>query len=94
MNTLFKPFLSLLFGATLLAPSFAFAEIKCECRLFGNYVSVGDKVCMHTPSGARMASCEMVQNNPSWIFEDNECPMALGMSPISEPIIKLALKLD
>ena len=58
-----------------------------------NYIPVGSQICMNTPTGAKMAKCEMMQNNPSWQIEENEFPLAFNMSPTLEPLIELAYRL-
>lgn len=77
----------------LFAPTLSYADIKCECRYFGNYVPLGSQICMNTPTGAKMAKCEMMQNNPSWQIEEDECPLAFNMSLTSETLTELALRL-
>ncbi|MEP2979677.1 MAG: hypothetical protein ABJO86_09345 [Lentilitoribacter sp.] len=90
MSKINNHLMGLFFGIVLMVPTVSFADIKCECRYFGNYVPVGSKICMNTPEGARMAKCEMMLNNPTWQFEEDECPLAYNMSPASTSMTKLA----
>jgi hypothetical protein len=48
----------------------------CTCRAQGADFTVGTMVCLATPSGARMARCEMVLNNTSWTFLPTPCPQS------------------
>lgn len=48
----------------------------CTCRAQGADFTVGTMVCLATPSGVRMARCEMVLNNTSWTFLPTPCPQS------------------
>lgn len=90
MSKLNSHLMGLFIGAVIMVPTASFAERKCECRYFGNYIPVGSKICMNTPNGARMAKCEMMLNNPTWQFEDDECPLAYNLTPGTTENITLA----
>lgn len=90
MSKINNHLMGLFFGTVLMVPTVSFADIKCECRYFGNYVPVGSKICINTPEGARMAKCEMMLNNPTWQFEEGECPLAYNIPPDGAPNISLS----
>jgi hypothetical protein len=54
----------------------AWAGTNCTCRAEGVQVTIGETVCLKTPSGLRLARCEMVLNNTSWKFLPGACPQA------------------
>lgn len=67
----------LLLSLALLAPSPAGAagpaqaqavnpHLNCTCRANGRSYAVGERVCLSTPSGRRVAECRMQQNVTSW----------------------------
>ncbi len=46
----------------------------CTCRdQSGRSLRIGDTVCLATPNGSRIAICDMVLNNSSWITTDRSC---------------------
>ena len=48
-------------------------HIECRCRANGQTFALGEKVCLQTPSGYRVAECRMEQNVTSWSFAPEEC---------------------
>jgi hypothetical protein len=52
------------------------ASADCTCRGPGVIAHHGQTVCLKTPSGPRLARCEMVLNNSSWRFLAEACPQA------------------
>ena len=48
-------------------------HIECRCRANGQTFALGEKVCLQTPSGYRVAECRMEQNVTSWSFAQEEC---------------------
>ena len=49
------------------------AAADCTCRARGQEFELGQKTCLQTPKGARIATCGMVLNNTSWQFSDTPC---------------------
>ncbi len=52
------------------------ANADCTCRGPGVIAHHGETICLHTPTGLRLARCEMVLNNSSWTFLNEPCPEA------------------
>lgn len=48
----------------------------CTCRAQGRDFELGERACLRTPNGMRMARCTMVLNNTSWEFSDELCPQS------------------
>ena len=46
---------------------------NCYCRAGGRMFPVGEKVCLRTPDGPRLAQCDMVLNVTSWNFSETPC---------------------
>jgi hypothetical protein len=66
------------FATTIAVAAFASpANADCTCRGPGVIAHHGQTVCLKTPSGPRLARCEMVLNNSSWTFLAEACPQAL-----------------
>ncbi len=40
--------------------------IACRCRANGHGYELGERACLRTPAGYRLAECRMVQNVTSW----------------------------
>ena len=59
----------------------AWAGANCTCRGPGVEATLGETVCLKTPSGFRLARCEMVLNNTSWKFLPDACPQASRAVP-------------
>jgi len=69
--------LTLIAAVTVLGGSTAWAGSNCTCRgADGVEATIGETVCLKTPSGQRLARCEMVLNNTSWKFLEGACPQA------------------
>jgi hypothetical protein len=49
--------------------------VSCTCRYNGENYGLGESICLSSPEGLRMATCEMVLNNTSWQFSDAPCPV-------------------
>lgn len=50
---------------------------------------MGETVCMKTPTGSRLARCDMALNNTSWVFLDAPCPSAeMTPAPLRHPHAK------
>ena len=67
-----------LFGMILASP--VIAGENCTCRHNAEDIPEGQSICMKTPKGMQMATCERVLNNTSWKFTGQPCPTALKMS--------------
>lgn len=48
------------------------AYLDCKCRANGRNYALGERTCLYTPSGPRIAECRMVQNVTSWSVRDGE----------------------
>jgi hypothetical protein len=46
--------------------------IDCKCRANGRTFGLGERACVYTPDGPRIARCSMVQNVTSWAVEDGQ----------------------
>jgi hypothetical protein len=47
--------------------------VECTCRAAGRVFRMGETVCLRTPSGDRIAVCEMVLNVTSWTPTSRAC---------------------
>ena len=47
-------------------------HINCTCRANGRSYGLGERVCLSTPGGSRMAECRMSQNVTSWVVQGEE----------------------
>ena len=65
------------------APVAAPRAIECHCRANGRAYQLGDRVCLQTPSGHRVAECRMSQNVTSWRFDGDDCSVSAGLDPSS-----------
>jgi hypothetical protein len=52
------------------------AGADCTCRAAGRDFDLGRSVCMLTPTGFRLATCDMVLNNTSWRISSTPCVVA------------------
>jgi hypothetical protein len=50
--------------------------IRCSCRANGRSYEVGERACIATPSGPRLARCRLVQNVTSWEVEAEGCEVS------------------
>ncbi|TYC65828.1 hypothetical protein FMN63_26050 [Stappia sp. BW2] len=62
-------------------------DISCTCRYKGEKYGIGESICLKSPSGLRMATCEMVLNNTSWQFSNAPCPLTQNQSPAIDRLI-------
>ncbi len=46
----------------------------CTCRAEGREFDMGASICLQTPEGRRIATCEMDQNVTSWRPTERRCP--------------------
>ena len=58
----------------------------CTCRLFGESLPVGSRVCMKTPNGPREAVCALEQNVTSWRTGPNLCSEANSSPRLTPPV--------
>jgi hypothetical protein len=49
------------------------AAADCTCRAGGRDYDLGRSICMNTPAGFRLATCDMVLNNTSWKISPTPC---------------------
>lgn len=54
----------------------AIAAPNCACRGNGQSYQVGKCACLSLGGKFKQACCKMVLNNPAWIMNGDECPMA------------------
>lgn len=54
--------------------------IDCRCRANGRTYELGQRVCLPTPSGHRVAECRMVQNVTSWSFDQEDCSLSARLT--------------
>ena len=67
--------LALVLSAFLLAAAPAApgsGRIECTCRANGRSYALGERACLNTPCGPRMAECRMSQNVTSWVVQGEE----------------------
>ena len=50
--------------------------IRCSCRANGRNYELGERACIATPAGPRLARCAMVQNVTSWALESEGCEVS------------------
>ena len=50
--------------------------IECRCRANGQNFALGERTCLLTADGYRLAQCRMVQNVTSWRVEPDSCVMS------------------
>lgn len=48
--------------------------LDCYCRAQGKIFAPGEKVCLRTANGPRIAQCRMEINVMSWSFTETPCP--------------------
>ena len=58
----------------------------CTCRLFGESMPLGTRVCMKTPNGPREAVCALEQNVTSWRTGPNLCNEANSSPRLTPPV--------
>jgi len=47
--------------------------VDCTCRYYGQSYGLGTEICFKTPTGYRMAKCNLVLNNTSWQIGNRSC---------------------
>ncbi len=47
---------------------------ECMCRANGTFYNEGERTCLRTASGRRLALCNKVLNVLNWALSDNPCP--------------------
>jgi hypothetical protein len=57
------------------------AAADCTCRAQGRDFQLGERACLTTPNGARLATCGMVLNNSSWEFSEMSCTVSAVLPP-------------
>jgi len=60
------------------------AAADCTCRAQGREFQLGERACLTSPKGARLATCGMVLNNSSWEFSETPCTVS-AVSPPEQP---------
>lgn len=50
--------------------------LDCYCRGQGRIFAPGEKICLMTAEGPRLAQCEMEINVMSWRITQTPCPQA------------------
>ncbi len=48
--------------------------LECYCRAQGRMFAPGEKVCLRTADGPRLAQCRMEINVMSWSVTETPCP--------------------
>ncbi len=48
--------------------------LECYCRAQGKMFAMGEKVCLRTAEGPRLAQCRMEINVMSWSVTETPCP--------------------
>lgn len=49
----------------------------CTCRANGQEYELGERACLSTPQGHRLATCTMSQNVTSWQVSGESCVVSL-----------------
>ncbi|MES0808779.1 hypothetical protein ABLO27_04800 [Roseibium sp. SCPC15] len=62
-------------AAVVFAASAHAQNVSCTCRYQGEDYGLGESICLKSPSGLKMATCEMVLNNTSWQISNAPCPV-------------------
>lgn len=50
------------------------SQPPCHCRANGQLFSLGEKACLKTARGGRIAQCSIAINVTSWEFTETPCP--------------------
>jgi hypothetical protein len=50
--------------------------VRCSCRANGRNYELGERACIATPGGPRLARCALVQNVTSWAIEAEGCQVS------------------
>ncbi len=62
------------------------AAADCTCRAQGRDFQLGERACLATPNGARLATCGMVLNNSSWEFSQTPCTVSAAAPDQPRPM--------
>jgi len=65
------------------APGQPPTHIECRCRANGRTFGLGEKVCLQTPAGYRIAECHMVQNVTSWSIAKEDCMVNAALEAVA-----------
>ncbi len=72
-------------AATAAAQGSGNPAIACRCRANGHDYELGERACLRTPAGLRLAECRMVQNVTSWSVlagaAGEGCGVVSGLAP-------------
>lgn len=47
---------------------------ECHCRADGRMMPLGERICLKTAEGPRLAECRMDLNVTSWVITRTPCP--------------------
>ena len=53
----------------------------CTCRANGQHYELGERACLSTPQGYRLATCTLSQNVTSWRVSGESCVVSLLTAP-------------
>lgn len=56
-------------------------HINCTCRAQGRSYHIGERVCLSTPKGYRVAECRMQQNVTNWAVSPEDCSVSAAVGP-------------
>ena len=51
-------------------------HINCTCRANGRNYALGERVCLRTAKGYRLAECRMQQNVTNWSIGQEDCSVS------------------
>ena len=68
------PEMSVRQGATITLIQRVTPDPNCSCRGNGTFYNSGERTCLRTATGRRMALCNKVLNVLNWDISDNPCP--------------------
>jgi hypothetical protein len=57
-------------------------HIACTCRANGRSYALGERICLSTAAGYRLAQCRMQQNVTSWAVGPDPCVVSAGPAPV------------
>jgi hypothetical protein len=58
-------------------------HIACTCRANGRSYALGERVCLSTAGGYRLAQCRMQQNVTSWAIGPDPCVVSAGPASVN-----------
>lgn len=65
-------------GAVAQAPGAPPGRHPCTCRAHGRSYGLGERACILSPAGWRIAECRMAQNVTSWALSGEACEVSAG----------------